>query len=93
MEPKAIESDEKLAFSGEEDEQALLAEEPEETQDHGITDAHVIAPETMWEAIQGLQKKVDLLAGTPQTRINDASLTRRNSLCRTEFLLPRFSFT
>lgn len=62
-----------------EDEQALLAEEPEDTQDHSITGTHVIAPETMWEAIQGLQKKVDLLAGTPQTHIIDASLKRKIS--------------
>ena len=51
-------------------ETALLAEDEN---DHNTTGAHAITPNKLWEAIQGLQKKVDLLAGT-STCITDASL-------------------
>ena len=64
------ENDDKPFSSAEEDETAFLAEEGN---DHDTTGAHAIASDKLWEAIQGLQKKVDLLAGT-STRITDASL-------------------
>ena len=64
------EKDDKPFSNGEEDETALLAEDEN---DHDTTGAHAIAPNKLWEAIQGLQKKVDLLAGT-STCITDASL-------------------
>ena len=67
------ENDNKPFSSAEEDETALLAEDEN---DHDTTGAHAIAPNKLWEAIQGLQKKVDLLAGT-STRITDASLKRK----------------
>ncbi|PFX12485.1 hypothetical protein AWC38_SpisGene23553 [Stylophora pistillata] len=68
-----IEKDGKSVSSGEEDENALLAEDGN---DYDTTGAHAIAPNKLWEAIQGLQKKVDLLAGT-STCITDASLKRK----------------
>ena len=64
------EKDYKPFSSGEQDKTALLAEDEN---DHDTTGAHAIAPNKLWEAIQGLQKKVDLLAGT-STCITDASL-------------------
>ena len=67
------ENDDKSFSSGEEDETALLAEDEH---DHDTTGDHAIAPNKLWEAIQGLQKKVDLLAGT-STCITDASLKRK----------------
>ena len=67
------EKDDKPFSSAEEDGTALLAEDGN---DHDTTGAHAIAPNKLWEAIQGLQKKVDLLAGT-STRITDASLKRK----------------
>ena len=70
---KMNEMDHKLSSSAEEDEAAVLAEDEN---DHDTTGAHAIAPNKLWEAIQGLQKKVDLLAGT-STRITDASLKRK----------------
>ena len=70
---KMNEMDHKLSSSFEEDEAAVLAEDEN---DHDTTGAHAIAPNKLWEAIQGLQKKVDLLAGT-STRITDASLKRK----------------
>ncbi|PFX26429.1 hypothetical protein AWC38_SpisGene8893 [Stylophora pistillata] len=67
------EKDGKSVSSGEEDENALLAEDGN---DHDTTGAHAIAPDKLWEAIQGLQKIVNLLAGT-STCITDASLKRK----------------
>ena len=67
------EKDGKSLSRGEEDENALLANDGN---DHDTTGAHVIAPNKLWEAIQGLQKKVDLLPGT-STCITDASLKRK----------------
>ena len=67
------ENDDKSFSSGEEDETALLAEDEH---DHDTTGDHAIAPNKLWEAIQGLQKKVDLLVGT-STCITDASLKRK----------------
>ena len=64
--------DGKSFSSAEEDENALLAEDGN---DHDTTGVHAIAPNKPWKAIQGLQKKVDLLAGT-STCITDASLKR-----------------
>ena len=64
------EKDGKSFSSGEEDENALLAED---RNDHDTTGVHAIAPNKLWEAIQGLQKKVDLLAGTSSC-ITDASI-------------------
>ena len=55
------ENDDKPFSSADEDETALLAEDEN---DHDTTGAHAIAPNKLWEAIQGLQNKVDLLAGT-----------------------------
>ena len=49
------EKDGKSFSSGEEDENTLLAEDGN---DHDTTGAHAIAPNKLWEAIQGLQKKV-----------------------------------
>ena len=69
------ENDDKPFSSADEDETVLLAEDEN---DHDTTGAHAIAPKKLWEAIQGLQKKVDLLAGT-STRITDASLKRKLS--------------
>ena len=54
------ENDDKPFSSTEDDETALLAEDGN---DHDTTGAHAIASNKLWEAIQGLQKKVDLLAG------------------------------
>ena len=54
---KMYEMDHKLSSSAEEDEN-----------DHDTTGGHAIAPNKLREAIQGLQKKVNLLAGT-STRI------------------------
>ena len=48
----------------------------EDGNDHDTTGVHAIAPNYLWEAIQGPQKKVDLLAGT-STCITDASLKRK----------------
>ena len=67
------EKDGKSFSSGEEDENALLAEDGN---DHDTTGVHAIAPNKLWEYIQGLQKKVDLLAGTSKC-ITDASLKRK----------------
>ena len=67
------ENDDKPFSSAEEDETALLADDGN---DHDTTGAHAIAPNKLWETIQGLQKKVDLLVGT-STRITDASLKRK----------------
>ena len=67
------ENDDKSFSSADKDETALLAEDEN---DHDTTGAHAIAHNKLWEAIQGLQKKVDLLAGT-STRITDASLKRK----------------
>jgi len=67
------EKDGKSFSSAEEDENALLAEDGN---DHDTTGVHAIAPNKLWEAIQGRQKKVDLLAGT-STGIADASLKRK----------------
>ena len=53
--------DKPFSSSADEDETALLAEDEN---DHDTTGAHAIAPNKLWETIQGLQKKVDLLAGT-----------------------------
>ena len=64
------ETDGKSFFSGEEDENALLAEDGN---DHDTTG---VQGYKLWEAIEGLQKKVDLLAGT-STCITDASLKRK----------------
>ena len=67
------EKDDKPFSSGEEDETALLVED---RNDHDTTGAHAITPNKLWEAIQGLQKKVDLFTGT-STCINDASLKQK----------------
>ena len=73
VDAKMNEIDHKLSSSAEEDKAAVLAEDEN---DHDTTGAHAIPPNKLWEAIQGLQKKVDLLAGT-STRITDASLKRK----------------
>ena len=70
---KKNEKDGKSFSSGEEDEHPLLTEDGN---DHDTTGVHAIAPSKLWEAIQGLQKKVALLAGT-STCITDASLKRK----------------
>ena len=67
------EKDGKSFSSGKEDENALL---PEDGNDRDTTGVHAIAPNKLWETIQGLQKKVDLLPGT-STCITDASLKRK----------------
>ena len=64
------ENDDKPFSSADEDETALLAEDEN---DHETTGAHAITPNKLWEAIQGLKKKVDLLVGT-STRITDAQV-------------------
>ena len=50
-------NNDKTFSSAEEDKTALLAED---RNDHDTTGASAIAPNKLWEAIQGLQKKVDL---------------------------------
>ena len=67
------ENNDKPFSSGEDDENALLADDEH---DHDTTGAHAIPPNKLWEAIQGLQKKVDLLAGM-STCITDASFKRK----------------
>ena len=67
------EKDGKSFSSGEDDENALLAEDGN---DHDTTGVHAIAPNKLWEAIQGLQNKVDLLAGTSKC-ITNTSLKRK----------------
>ncbi|CAH3136662.1 unnamed protein product, partial [Porites lobata] len=46
----------------------------EETSDLDTTGIGTIDPNLMWQAIQGLEKKSDLWAGTLNKRITDASL-------------------
>ena len=55
----------------------LLAEEGDEIQNHDTTSVDFVASNTMWKAMQGLEKKFTLLAGRPNSRITDASLKRK----------------
>ncbi|CAB3996238.1 Hypothetical predicted protein, partial [Paramuricea clavata] len=73
---KVNEAQGKSNFS-DEDEERLLAEEGEQTQDYVTTGDTNNDSTRMWEAIKGLGKKLDLLAGTPNTRITDAPLKRK----------------
>ncbi|CAB3990440.1 Hypothetical predicted protein [Paramuricea clavata] len=73
---KVNEVKEKSNFS-DEDEERLLAEEGEQIQDYVTTGDTNNDSTRMWEAIKGLGKKLDLLAGTPNTCITDASLKRK----------------
>ena len=73
---KMNEMDDKLSSSAEEDEAAVLAEDEN---DHDTTGAHAIAPNKLWEAIQGLQKKVDLLAGASTRIIDHRCFTKAES--------------
>lgn len=50
---------------GKEDENALLADDGEGKQDYDTTGVGNIDTGLMCRAIQGLEKKIDLLAGTP----------------------------
>ena len=65
-------------FCEETDEERLLADENDETQDRDTTGDTTIDPKLIWKAIQGLEEKFDLLAGTSNTRITDASLKRKS---------------
>ncbi|CAB4038251.1 Hypothetical predicted protein, partial [Paramuricea clavata] len=73
---KVNEAQGKSNFS-DEDEERLLAEEAEQTQDYVTTGDTNNGSTRMWEAIKGLGKKLNLLAGTPNTRITDAPLKRK----------------
>ena len=65
--------DDKPLSNGEENKTALLAKDKNV---HDTTSAHAITLNKLWEAIQELQKKVDLLAGT-STCMTDASLRQK----------------
>ena len=71
------EKDGKSCSSEEADENALLADDEEEPNAHNTTGVGNIDPGLMWRAIQGLEKKIDLLAGRPSKCITDASLKRQ----------------
>ena len=58
---------------GEQGKTALLAEDEN---DNDTTGVHAIAPNKLWEAIRGLQKKVDLFAGM-STCTTDASIKQK----------------
>ena len=62
-----------------EDEDRLLAEEDDGTPDQNATGDIKMDANMMWKAIQGLERKLDLLAGKPNTCITDASLKRKTS--------------
>ena len=61
-------------FDEESDEERLLADDGDEIGDHDTTGDANIDPKLIWKAIQDLEKKFDLLAGTSNTGITDASL-------------------
>ena len=61
-------------FDEQSDEERLLADDGDEIQDHDTTGDTNINPKLIWKAIQGLEKKFDLLAGMSNTGITDASL-------------------
>ena len=71
-------------FDEESDEERLLAEDGDETEDHDTTGDTNIDPKLIWRAIQGLEKKFDLLAGTSNTGITDASLKRKMPQSKTD---------
>ena len=72
--PEVNEAETNPIFSEEADEERLLAEDNDEIQDCGTTGDTTIDPKLIWKAIQGLEEKFDLLAGTSNTHITDASL-------------------
>ena len=77
--PEVNEAETNPIFSEEADEERLLAEDNDETQDRGTTGDTTIDPKLIWKAIQGLEEKFDLLAGMSNTRITDPSLKRKSN--------------
>ena len=71
------EIDGKSCSSKEADENGLLADDEEEPKAHNTTGVGNIDPGLTWRAIQGLEKKIDLLARTPKKRSTDTSLRRQ----------------
>lgn len=71
------ETERKSPFPSEEDEDRLLNEEGDDTEDRNTTGDINIGSNLMWKAIHGLEKKLDLLAGTPSTCITDAPRKRK----------------